>query len=171
MTTTIPTPNLRTCLVAVLLAISSLLALWGGTAHAADDYLEPDKAFQFSAEMVNPHLISVTYLIADGYYMYRDKFRFQVAPAASKLGKIRFPAGSVKQDPLFGKVETYRHAVRIQLALLSLPADGKVVLTAISQGCADVGVCYTPMTSQIVLGAHGAQDHEPGKPMSSLLMH
>ena len=133
------------------------------------DLLDPDAAFRFSAQQIDLHTIEVRFKIADGYYMYRDKFRFQIAPTESKLGKIRFPPGKVKQDPLFGRVETYRNAVRIRLALESLPADGKIILTAISQGCADIGVCYTPMTSQIVLGPPGAKADEPGKPMSSLM--
>ena len=137
--------------MAVLLAISSVLALWGGTAHAADDYLEPDKAFQFSAEMVNPHLISVTYLIADGYYMYRERFKEQASGA--QLDAPIYPAGKIKFDATFQKnVETYRHAVTFTIPV---EASGPFTLTVTGQGCADAGLCYAPMDSHIKLTPTG----------------
>ncbi|MDO9217176.1 MAG: protein-disulfide reductase DsbD family protein, partial [Lacisediminimonas sp.] len=40
-------------------------------AVAAEDYLDPETAFKFSARMVDERTIEVRYVIADGYYMYR----------------------------------------------------------------------------------------------------
>lgn len=151
MTTTLLTSNLRTGFAAVLLALSSLLALWCATARAADDYLEPDKAFRFSAEMVNPHLINVTYRIADGYYMYRERFKVQAVGA--QLDAPIYPAGKIKFDATFQKnVETYRHAVTFTIAL---KASGPFTLTVTGQGCADAGLCYAPMDSEIKLTPTG----------------
>jgi thiol:disulfide interchange protein DsbD len=55
------------------------------------------------------------------------------------------PPGKVKFDETFQKnVETYRGTVTIRL-----PVDGAgpIVLNARYQGCADAGLCYSPMTS------------------------
>ncbi len=41
----------------------------------ADELLEPEKAFRFSARVLEG-AVEVQFAIADGYYMYRDKFRF-----------------------------------------------------------------------------------------------
>ena len=138
-----------------------------GTAAQDADLLEPEVAFRFSARQLDPKTIEVRFAIADGYYMYRNKFRFQLLPAETSLGKVKYTKGKIKNDPLFGKVETYRKSVKILLPVSALPVDGKLTLTAISQGCADVGVCYTPMTSQMVFSADGT-DNAP-KTMSSLL--
>ena len=51
------------------------------------------------------------YQIANGYYLYREKFKFSVEPAGVTLGTPQFPAGKVKQDEYFGKVETYRQTL------------------------------------------------------------
>ena len=51
-----------------------LSALFFGAAHAADDFLEPEKAFRFSARMLDAKTAEVSYVIADGYYMYRERF-------------------------------------------------------------------------------------------------
>ena len=102
-------------LLLVLLAVSALLA---PAAHAAnpDDLLEPEKAFRFSARAIDAATLEVRYQIADGYYMYREKFRFTAEPADIKLGKAAFPDGKVKQDEFFGRVETYRKDVTIRMA-------------------------------------------------------
>jgi thiol:disulfide interchange protein DsbD len=114
--------------------------------HAESDLLEPDVAFQFSAKLVNANRVQVRYRIADGYYMYRDRFRVAGEPLSVKVGKPKFPAGEVKHDEFFGKVETYRDALVFDVPLASpIPADG-FVLKVISQGCSDIGVCYTPLT-------------------------
>ncbi|HLF38840.1 MAG TPA: protein-disulfide reductase DsbD N-terminal domain-containing protein, partial [Burkholderiales bacterium] len=48
---------------------------------AAPELLEPDQAFRFAARLKDARSIEVSYQIAPGYYMYRDKFRFTLAPA------------------------------------------------------------------------------------------
>jgi thiol:disulfide interchange protein DsbD len=145
------------------------IAVWvGGVAAAKDaELLEPEAAFRFSAQLVNPGAIEVRYAIADGYYLYRDKFRFQLTPSEGKPGAIKYPAGKIKHDPLFGKVESYRKSVTLVIPIGAAPADGRISLTAISQGCADVGVCYPPMTSQIVFDITRLAN-DSAKPISSL---
>ncbi|WP_344765218.1 protein-disulfide reductase DsbD [Actimicrobium antarcticum] len=118
-------------------------------AFAADEYLEPEKAFQFSAEILSPGVIAVSYKIADGYYMYRDHFRFKAGQATLK--NAEFPPGKVKFDETFQKnVETYRTSVTI---LVPFSAAGGFSFTATGQGCADAGLCYAPMDSVARLGA------------------
>jgi len=138
--------------LALLLFVSSLLS---GAARAADDYLEPDAAFRFSARMVDPETVAITYDIADGYYMYRERFQFRASGAT--LGTPVFPKGKVKFDETFQKdVETYRGSVTITLPV---KADGMYTLTATSQGCADAGLCYAPQdaSARLVAGLNGGQ--------------
>ena len=113
-----------------------------------DELLEPEKAFRFSAR-ASERGIEVEFAIANGYYMYRDKFRFSAeGNPAVKLGTPQFPAGARHKDEFFGEVETYRKSLRI---VLPAQGEGRFDLKVISQGCADVGVCYVPMESQASL--------------------
>jgi thiol:disulfide interchange protein DsbD len=125
-------------IVALLLALS----LHGFA--AAQDLLQPDVAFKFSAHALDANTLEVRYKIADGYYLYRDKFKFTAAPATVMLGTAQFPQGDVHNDEFFGKVETYRKDLRIRLPLTRDASTNKLKLTVTSQGCADVGVCYVP---------------------------
>ena len=115
--------------------------------------LEPEKAFQFSAHAVAPDAVQVDFKIADGYYMYRDKFHFALgAPSGAKLGKPEFPPGITKKDEYFGEMVTYRKAVSIRVPVERPSPDATTLqLKVTSQGCADLGVCYTPMDSEATI--------------------
>jgi len=121
--------------------------------------LEPDKAFQFSARALGADAIEVSFKIADGYYMYRDKFRFALdRTSGARLGAPDFPAGIRKKDEFFGEIQTYRNAVSIRIPVeRTSPQATTLLLKVTSQGCADLGVCYTPMdsTASIRLAALG----------------
>jgi len=122
-----------------------LLAISGLARAAEPDLLEPDRAFRFAARLTDARSIEINYQIAPGYYLYRDKFQFTLAPAGAKPGAPRLPSGRKHRDEFFGEVETYRGSLSIvlpfELADASVPA---IHLTAVSQGCADIGVCYVP---------------------------
>ena len=125
----------------------------------AQDYLEPERAFVFSAKMVNANTVAVTYVIADAYYMYRERFKFRAVNA--KLGAARIPPGKVKFDETFNKdVETHRNKVTIEIPV---EASGTFTLVSTSQGCADAGLCYPPLDSEVQLTPVAA-----GSPNSSI---
>ena len=134
-----------------LLLTLLLFASW--PVHAAEPpLLEPEQAFRFMARVADADTIEVSYQIAPGYYLYRDKFRFAVEPAPVAIGAPQLPPGKIKKDEFFGEVEVYREAVKILLPLRHDGKAGTAVLTAVSQGCADIGVCYVPQEHKAELG-------------------
>jgi thiol:disulfide interchange protein DsbD len=137
-------------LAALLLACLSFVPI----AHADDDFLPPEQAFRFSARMLDAHTIVVNYAIADGYYMYRERFHFSANGA--KLGAPAIPPGKIKYDDTFQKnVETYHNGVEIRIPV---EAAGPFTLNATGQGCADKGLCYPPQDASVQLtpGAGGS---------------
>ena len=127
----------------LLLIVPLLLPVPAVHAAGADELLEPDKAFRFSARALDAATVEVRYAIADGYYLYRERFRFAAEPASVMLGQPQFPKGLIHEDKFFGKQETYRKEVRIRLPLEAAGAE-RLKLQVTSQGCADLGVCYVP---------------------------
>jgi thiol:disulfide interchange protein DsbD len=126
---------------------------WGAfalfpVAHA-DEFLDPEVAFKFSARALDAKTLEARWQIADGYYMYRDKFKFELA--GGTVGAPKLPPGKLKDDENFGRVETYRKDVRIALPIERTPGTTAVTLKATSQGCADAGLCYTPQTTSVTL--------------------
>jgi thiol:disulfide interchange protein DsbD len=131
--------------------MTRILLLWLALASVApsalsqQDLLEPEQAFRFSARALAADAIEIRFEIADGYYMYRERFRFEAENA--QLGAAELPAGERKTDQFFGDTETYRKAVDIRVPVAPGGAD-PVRLVVTSQGCADIGVCYVPMESR-----------------------
>ncbi|RFB67597.1 MULTISPECIES: protein-disulfide reductase DsbD [unclassified Herbaspirillum] len=119
---------------------------------SAEEYLAPEAAFRFSAVMVDAGTLQITYAIADGYYMYRDRFHFKADGAT--LGQPDFPHGKVKYDENFQKeVETYRNSVSIRIPVEVSTSPGAFKLVSTAQGCADKGLCYPPMDTVVDMSA------------------
>ncbi|MEP7328542.1 MAG: protein-disulfide reductase DsbD N-terminal domain-containing protein [Betaproteobacteria bacterium] len=124
------------------------------SAHAAaadPKLLPPEQAFRFSARALDERTIEARFAVADGYYLYRDKMRFVVAPDGAGLAPPQLPAGKTKEDQFFGKVETYRGDVVVKLALAAVGPGQSLVVSADSQGCADQGVCYPPTVQKVTV--------------------
>lgn len=116
------------------------------------DLLEPDKAFRVSARLLDAGMLEVRYRIAPGYYMYRDKFRFAAEPAQVAVDASSLPAGAIRKDEFFGEMQTYRGELRMALRVNfgGEPVE-RFVLKIVSQGCADIGVCYPPHEQRVDL--------------------
>jgi thiol:disulfide interchange protein DsbD len=134
----------------LLLVVLLLLPVPAAHAAGADELLEPDKAFRFSALALDAATVEVRYAIADGYYLYRERFRFAAEPASVTLGEPQFPTGQIHEDKFFGKQQIYRKEVRIRLPLEAAGAE-RLKLLVTSQGCADLGVCYVPQVQSAEL--------------------
>jgi thiol:disulfide interchange protein DsbD len=149
-----------------LLSIVVLLSL--RPAMAGDGFLPPEQAFRQNVRMADPGTAEIRFDIADGYYLYRDRFSFKAQGA--ELGPPRIPPGTVHYDEALQKeVESYRNSVTI---LVPVQAGKPFTLEVTAQGCSDKGLCYPPMTTPVRLEAGAAQSvpaqAEPGGIASAL---
>ena len=112
--------------------------------------LPPDEAFRISVEASDYRTIVVRFAPAAGYYLYRDKFAFAVRdPAGIKVIGVRLPPGEIKDDPFFGRVETFHNELQALVGLQGTSA-GSLVLDITYQGCNDkIGICYPVMKKQV----------------------
>ncbi len=134
--------------------IFALLMLVSGAAagQSEQEYLLPDDAFRPSAEAMTPDMISIRWDIADGYYLYRNKFRFTADNGDIRLGSPLFPPAEVKKDEFFGEVEIYRETVEVQIPISNRPAGLETLrLKTVVQGCADAGLCYPPHSQNLAI--------------------
>lgn len=126
---------------------------FGGNS-AADEILHPDVAFIFAADTTNPQSINLQWQVVDGYYLYRDKFKFTlgVGPAQIDQARIDIPPGKMKEDPAFGQVEINTGDFSIALPVQrSHTAPSTVNLEIRYQGCKDDSVCYPPISKNLAL--------------------
>ena len=141
------------------------LAFCSSAAAAEPRLLEPERAFALSVQGIDEKSIEVRYVIASGYYLYRDKMKFTVEPAVL-ASTPPLPPGALKDDPYFGTVETYRGRFAVRLPLAGAEPGLKVTVKAESQGCADAGVCYPPQVQSVTVGLP-AQGGRPGAPVAA----
>lgn len=121
--------------------------------------LDPEIAFRYSARALDGRTLEARWVIAPGHYLYRDKFRFRAEPGTVVLANPALPPGRVKDDPHFGRVETYEGEVSIRVPVAVTPGSPReFVLEAISQGCAAEGICYPPMPQRASLSLPAGGD-------------
>lgn len=149
-------------LLFTLLAVSlgaSAAELRPDFSHLLEDepeFLKVDEAFRLSASIDADSAIVATWDIADGYYLYRDRFAFSTRDGASvQLSAAELPAGKKKFDEYFGEVEVYYHQVQARVPF-SGDTPGAFEVGITYQGCADRGLCYPPKTQWIALSPDGS---------------
>ena len=121
-----------------------VFAFFLSLAHA-EEFLDPAVAFKPSVKALDGQTLEISYEIAKGYYLYRDKFRFRVDGDTATLGAPSLPKGKEHNDENFGKVEVYYKTVAIRVPVERMSSGPLALkLNVTSQGCADAGVCYPP---------------------------
>jgi thiol:disulfide interchange protein DsbD len=137
----------------LLLILAFAFTACGAAVAGSEEPLPPEKAYRLSAQALDAKTVEVRFDIVEGYYLYKEKFKFLADPTSVSFGKPMLPPGKMKDDENFGKVETYRHELVFKLPVTAPPGVAKFKFTVSSQGCADIGICYppTPQTVDIDL--------------------
>ncbi len=116
------------------------------------DFLPPDEAFRFGASMLRPDAVALTWIIAEDYYLYRDRIEVSTTTENVQLGELSLPEGKPKHDEYFGDVEVYYEVLEGTLPIArAAGSTGTLDLTITYQGCAEAGLCYNPITKTVSL--------------------
>ncbi len=117
-----------------------------------------EEAFVFDYKQ-DGNRVAVNFVIAEGYYMYRDKLTFSADGAV--IGDIELPKGKMHDDEYFGEQAVYYSYVELPLALKEAAAGSKVQVTFM--GCAEGKLCYPPTKRDVNLEAVAANDGKLAK--------
>ncbi len=123
-------------------------------------FLPAEEAFVPSIKAIDPNNVIVTFTIQEGYYLYKDKFKFSSADGTISIKNVDLPKGKVKDDPLFGQVEVYNGGeitIPIQLSR-SIKDAQDLSIEAAFQGCAKNGICYPPQKKLLPISLAAAAD-------------
>src|ERR1700693_4614217 len=112
-----------------------------------DDFLPPEKAFRLSASADGSHGVRLDWVIAPGYYLYRD--RIKIVDDSGRIGAPHFPEGQVKQDEYFGKQVVYHQELIAEVPVASGARTQPLLLHVTYQGCAGAGLCYPAATQTL----------------------
>lgn len=137
-------------------AVAGLLDRLGLNEQEKPPLLRVEEAFVYGAEVKDGNTLMARVAIPEGYYLYRDKFAFQVLEAPDvQVAGVTLPPGKAKDDPFFGSTEVYEGEVEVQIPIRlsrQSTAAETVILKASFQGCSAIhGICYPPATQKVSL--------------------
>jgi thioredoxin:protein disulfide reductase len=151
--------------------VSLLLLGAAGTVHAKPwwmrgiesnetDFLPPDVAFRVAAR-IDGNVLKVRWVIADGYYLYKQKIEVKAESPDLVVLTPQLPLGVVKTDPYLGTQEVYTQQVEAAVPYTRMDAGAHPIQIKVTyQGCAEAGLCYPPITRVVFPNA----GHAPAAP-------
>jgi thioredoxin:protein disulfide reductase len=117
------------------------------------DFLPPDVAFHVGARM-DGSLLKVRWVIADGYYLYRQKIEVKAESPDLMVYPPQLPKGVIKTDQYLGTQEIYVQQVEALVPYSRIDAGAHPIQIKVTyQGCAEAGLCYPPITKVLFPGA------------------
>lgn len=148
---------------AAFIARFSTILLISASLNAAPP-MHPEKAFRYTVTSNSSEII-VKWTIEPGYYLYKKRMSFATGNPSLELQEALFPPGESHEDEFFGKSEVYRNTAEIRIPYTYIGAPGTTAeIIVMSQGCADMGLCYPPQSWISVVTLPG----EPAMPKNAL---
>jgi thiol:disulfide interchange protein DsbD len=133
------------------------------------DFLPPDVAFRVAAR-IDGDVVKVRWVIADGYYLYRQKIAVRAESPDLLVSMPQLPPGTVKTDPYMGTQQVYMQQVEAIVPYSRIDAGAHPLQIKVTyQGCAEAGLCYPPITKVVfpTAGPPAVVASEPPYPWES----
>jgi len=123
---------------------------------AEDEFLSPDAAFTLDLVQAGGQ-INADFKIAPGYYLYKERIKFVLSP--DRDHEVKLPAGDIKNDPNFGRMEVYHHDFTANI-LLKNTDSSPLTIKATYQGCSEKGLCYAPQHKTFIINPQAASSSD-----------
>lgn len=132
-------------MIRIFLLMFAVLASQPGLSEP--QLLRAEQAFRYSAQSHGDELV-LSWQVADGYYLYQERFGFRSLDPAVTLGEPQLPTGILHADEFFGEGYIHRGDFEIRIPSSGVEPGAVLPIEIKSQGCADIGVCLPPQTWQ-----------------------
>ena len=110
------------------------------------DFLPPDVAFRVAAR-VDGAKVLVRWVMADGYYLYKQRMEIKAESPDLLLLAPVLPPGTLNTDPYLGTQEIYTQQVEADVPYTRIDGGAHPMQIKVTyQGCAEAGLCYPPIT-------------------------
>lgn len=132
-----------------LIVILSFLTFFSLGTQAATP-LPADQVFTLKLQALPNQQISAQWQIAPGYYLYRDRFKFELMDQTQNV-QYKLPAGETHFNKFIGNYQAFEKSMNVILQLPKNAATNAVKLKVRYQGCAKSGFCYPPQTRSFLI--------------------
>ena len=140
----------------------------GGAKSNRSQFLPAEQAFQLFAHSSGPGNVQLEWVIAEGYYLYRDRIAVEVLADESGApwltGKLHFPKAQSKDDPYFGPQAVFHQSLKADLPIRAHPTGTNTLRLKVRyQGCAEAGLCYPPVETNLTIEVPTTTSRVPGQ--------
>src|SRR5579871_4453090 len=104
-------------------ARSTIDAALDRKAASESQFLSPDDAFKVVAEAAGADAVRLTWQIAPGYYLYRDRLKVRGPDGQAQLGALVLPVGQSKTDEYCGTQQVYHSELIATLPVARAPGS------------------------------------------------
>ena len=116
------------------------------SAASETDFLPPDVAFRVDSSVDGDH-VEVHWIIAAGYYLYRDKIEVLAESPDLVVSRPDLPVGTPVSDEFFGVQQIYTEEVTASARFTRSDFGAHPLSIKVRyQGCAKAGLCYPVIT-------------------------
>ena len=120
-----------------------------GAPSTEQDFLPPDVAFHLTTHL-DGDALQLRWVIADGYFLYRNKMQVRAASPDLIVGSPVLPVGTRFDDKNFGIQEVYFQQATVAVPLTRTDYGAHPLQIQVTyQGCAQSGFCYPPITKVV----------------------
>ncbi|MFT4560703.1 MAG: thiol:disulfide interchange protein DsbD [Gammaproteobacteria bacterium] len=153
----------------ILDALNKLGGDASGALGGAREFLDPEAAFKFTHRSAADGALILEWDIEDGYYLYSDKISARSLTDTVSLGALDRPEGLMKDDPDFGRVAIFKHALAVRVPVNQATAGAAQAAIEVGyQGCAEDGICYPPIKKTIDVAINPAATAATAEPNNSV---
>lgn len=153
------------CLNASVVNAGSFLDRLPGIGGTQPKFLPPDQAFGLKVVARDAQTLQASFDVTPGYYLYRDKVKFETPDGVIKIIAVNLPKGEMKQDPNFGPTEVFHNSFQAEITLdRPVSSASTITLNATYMGCSEQGLCYPPIEKVISVALPDAKSGQRGSP-------
>ncbi len=131
---------MRNHLYQILILLSVMVFSTFSSAQQAD-FLPVEQAFPYQVQY-QQDTVTLSWQIADHYYLYLDRLTLKQDGKSIPLTYQQTPIQ--KEDEYFGQVQIFKHQL-----IASAAIDANQPLKLSFQGCAEAGLCYPPVKTNL----------------------
>ncbi len=128
-----------------------------------DGLVEPDQAYILSVTAADPRTLVAHWTIDPCCYLYKDKIEFELLNAAGvSIESVEMSPGQPKEDEFYGIQEVFYGQATATVRLQRDSAAARDMEVKVDyQGCADIGICYPPLSQTIPVTLAAATNLPP----------
>ena len=116
-------------------------------------------AYSLTAVSISADAVRLNWQIKDGFFLFKNKFKFNSLTDEIQLGAVELPAGDIYTDSHFGEQDIYREQLTLDVPVIKTSDAPSALTVAVAvQSCESAEVCYPSDMHRLTLALADTED-------------